>query len=291
MKKFALFAAVCAILAVWGYAAVRLADVGLRIPASLRQWAIDPTAEDVSVTANDGALMRGALFFPAGKAKGAVIILHGIGDHGYTMSALAKLLNRAGYIALTPDSRAHGGSGGELVTYGLLEKNDVHRWLDLLEAKTSKGLPIYGYGASLGGGVIIQSLTNEPRFRALVAECPFDDFDKVTYDRLSERLDGIPKPLLGLVIEPAIEYARFHYGLNLRDASPIDAIRTSTVSVLLIHGLLDKNVPIVHSRRLHAANPSHTELWEVPNAKHVETWSAAGLEFERRVVDWYDKHH
>jgi uncharacterized protein len=269
-------------------AVTRLADSGLRIPTSLKQWEMDPSAEAVSVTAEDGAVLRGALFRPEGPAKGAVIILHGIGDHGYTMGPLAKLLNRSGYVALTPDSRAHGGSGGEFVTYGLLEKKDVHRWLDLLEAKTSKGFPMFGYGASMGAGVILQALAVENRFHALIAECPFSDFRRVSYDRLSESLNGFPALLLAPVLEPAIEYARLRYGLALRNVSPIDALRMSSIPVLLIHGVLDEVVPIEHSRRLHQVG--HTELWEVPNARHVETWAAAGKEFETRVVAWYDGH-
>jgi hypothetical protein len=33
-----------------------------------------------------------------------------------------------GYRVLLPDSRAHGESGGTLATYGLVERDDIHRW-------------------------------------------------------------------------------------------------------------------------------------------------------------------
>ena len=41
-----------------------------------------------------------------------------------------------GYSVLLPDSRGHGTSGGELVTYGLLEKRDVLLGLGALAEAT-----------------------------------------------------------------------------------------------------------------------------------------------------------
>jgi alpha-beta hydrolase superfamily lysophospholipase len=255
----------------------------------MRQWVIDPQAEEAHITATDGAVLRAACFHPMGEPRGAVIILHGIGDHGYSMAGLAQLFRLHGYIALTPDSRAHGGSGGSRITYGLRERDDVHRWVDWIESRYHPA-KVYGYGASMGGGVIIQSLAVESRFRAIIAECPFSDFRRAAYDRVSERFFMVPKPLLAPVIEPAFLYARMRLGLDLSEASPEAVLRDATTPVLLIHGTADDHLPIEHSRRLHAANPAHSELWEVPGAGHVGAWAAAGEEFERRVLAWVQDH-
>jgi dipeptidyl aminopeptidase/acylaminoacyl peptidase len=40
------------------------------------------------------------------------------------------------------------------------------------------------------------------------------------------------------------------YGVDLRRASPVDAIRATKVPILLIHGALDTNVPLRHSQEL-----------------------------------------
>ena len=42
---------------------------------------------------------------------------------------------REGYTVLLPDSRAHGSSGGAIVTYGVLEKYDVLQWADWMRNK------------------------------------------------------------------------------------------------------------------------------------------------------------
>jgi hypothetical protein len=46
-----------------------------------------------------------------------------------------------GYIVLAPDSRAHGESGGDIATYGLLEWDDAHRWVSWLMEEELGWLP------------------------------------------------------------------------------------------------------------------------------------------------------
>jgi len=49
-----------------------------------------------------------------------VLVLHGIGDTRVDSMRFAPMFLNAGYSILLPDSRAHGASGGEFVTYGLI---------------------------------------------------------------------------------------------------------------------------------------------------------------------------
>jgi len=61
------------------------------------------------------------------------------------------------------------------------------------------------------------------------------------------------------------------------------------VPVLLIHGQADSNIPVRHSRMIHARNPA-TELWEVPGAEHCGAIAVAPKEFEARVMNWFGAH-
>jgi pimeloyl-ACP methyl ester carboxylesterase len=67
-------------------------------------------------------------------------------------------------------------------------------------------------------------------------------------------------------------------------------VRATSVPVLLIHGAADGNIPIRHSRRLHAANPRTTVLWEVPDGGHVNAIDVARAEYTARVLDWFASH-
>src|SRR6185295_3975118 len=100
-------------------------------------------------------------------------LLHGISDSRLGVTGFAPMFVPERYSVLAPDSRGHGRSGGEFVTYGLLEKYDVLAWAHWMRREGCER--IYGLGESLGASILIQAAAVEPVFRAIVAECPFAD--------------------------------------------------------------------------------------------------------------------
>lgn len=240
------------------------------------------------VTAGDGAVLRAWVFTPHSPNGGAVVLLHGVGDSRAGMLGHARYLLGSGFTVLTPDSRGHGVSGGEYITYGLKERSDVHCWADWL----FRNRPIrrlYGMGESMGAAIMLQALPAEPRFRAIVAECPFATFNEIAYERLTEVSD-IPRAPLWPVVQIGYLYARAAYGIDLHGAAPLDAVRSTRVPILLIHGTADNNIPYRNSQELHAANPAATTLWLVPGATHVNAMAADPEEYVHRVTGWFLRH-
>jgi uncharacterized protein len=246
------------------------------------------TWDDVHVTARDGTNLD-AWFFSPREAKGSVVILlHGVADTRLGVLGHAAFLLGNGFSVLTPDSRGHGASGGELITYGIREASDVHSWADWLfrHPETKR---LYGLGESLGAAVLLQSLPKEPRFRAVVAESPFATFEGISYDRMAH-IARMPKPAFWPAVHFGFFYARVRYGLDMWQASPADAIRATTVPILLIHGTADTNIPVRHSQELHALNPTATSLWEIQGAEHVAgLWTNPEL-YPTTVVGWFASH-
>jgi pimeloyl-ACP methyl ester carboxylesterase len=243
----------------------------------------------VQVKALDGIDLRAWLFRPDRSNGDALLILHGIADSRGSQLGLARMFLAHGYIVLVPDSRAHGESGGNLATYGLLEAGDVHRWVSWLDEEEHP-LRIFGLGESLGGAVLIQSLAVEHRFNAIVADSAYSSFERIAQDRVAERLP-FPLKIGRILAEPPIWagflYARLRYGLDFRKASPEAAIALSSTPVLLIHGLYDRMTPPEHSEILAAKNRRDTTLWLVPGAGHTGAYGVEPVEFERRVLDFY----
>jgi uncharacterized protein len=261
--------------------AVVLTENALRIPASPRRAPSGP-GELVEIRAADGVPLRATYLTPSKPNGAAVIVLHGLGDTRRGALGPGAMLTGHGYAVLAPDSRGHGVSGGALVTYGLRETDDVRRWADWLAAR---GAPeLYGYGFSMGAGILLQAAPRDPRFRAVVAEAPFASFREIACDRL-----GLPGPLPRLLVEPAFLYARLRYGLDMEAASALEALRGASLPVLLIHGTDDANVPARHSRMLAAAYP-HAQLWEIPGGGHFGALGERRAEFERRVAGWFRAH-
>jgi alpha-beta hydrolase superfamily lysophospholipase len=246
------------------------------------------TWEPARATAADGVLLDGWLFTPRVPNGSGVIVLHGVGDTRRGMAVHAGFLLRAGFTVLMPDCRGHGSSGGSVITYGIRESADVHAWADWL-LRERPIAHLYGLAQSMGAAILIESLPREPRFRALVADCPFDSFEDIAYYRL-EHASGLGHWAAWPVVQTGFLYARLVYGLNLREASPAAAIRSTTVPILLIHGTDDTNIPPSQSEALHALNPQSTSLWMVPGAHHVAALSANPQEYVRRVTDWSRSH-
>ncbi len=252
----------------------------------------NPSARTIQLTARDGALLRAWLFVPGKSNGGAVLVLHGISDSRGSEVGFARMFLDRGYTVLAPDSRAQGESGGEFETYGLLEADDLHRWVSWL-IQDQHPRRLYGLGESLGGAILIQSLAVEPRFSAIVAECSFSSLGRMARDRVAEKLPFPQKVgrLLGApVVWTAFFYARRRYGLDFRAASPEAAIAQSITPVLLIHGLKDMKTPPRHSKILAAANRKCATLWLVPEAGHTGAYGAAPTEFENRVLGFFEAY-
>jgi len=249
---------------------------------------LDAELEDSSITTADAVRLRGWTLRPHPGNGDAVILLHGLGDNRLGMIGYAQLLLRHGFTVLMPDARGHGVSGGQLVTYGLIERNDIHHWFDFLQASEHPRC-IFGMGESMGAAELLQSLSAGTRFCAVVAESPFATFREIGYDRMGQPFHLGPWvgwSVLRPVIEVAFLRARWTYGLRLWDVSPEDSVAATKIPVLLIHGQVDSNIPVRHSRMIHAL-ASGSEIWEVPGADHCGAISMAPRVFEERLVGWF----
>jgi fermentation-respiration switch protein FrsA (DUF1100 family) len=247
---------------------------------------------DVSIEAQDGAVLRAWYVVPQNANGAAVLLLHGMGDNRTGVAGYAKLFLAHGYRVLLPDSRAHGESGGAIATYGLLERDDIYRWTEWLKSQSTSGC-IYGFGESMGAALIIQALATPAPLCAVVAESPFSTFREAAYDRASSYLKVGPslgRAVSGLTIELSFMCARLRYGLDLANASPESALADSQVPVLLVHGARDTNIPPRHSRILHKTAASHSKLWIVPGAEHTGAWATDPLHFEQNVLGWFGAH-
>ena len=246
-----------------------------------------PGAEAVTMRAQDGSQLK-AWWMPANGDR-CILSLHGVADSRASGAALGQFLREKNFSVLAPDSRAHGESGGELVTYGLLEKYDVGQWVNWMQQHGCRG--VYGLGESLGASILIQAAAEGVPFTAIVAECPFADLRTVAEYRVARMAGSVPVVstlLAKAVVSSAALWARFAAGVDLAAVSPVKSFARRAVRTLLIHGLADDQTPPSNSRELAAASPLAT-LWLVPGARHVGAYSAAPEEFRRRVIEFFSR--
>ncbi|PYV69953.1 MAG: hypothetical protein DMG96_32605 [Acidobacteria bacterium] len=246
---------------------------------------------DALITASDGAILKGWRFRSHNSNGKAVILLHGLSDNRLGMVGYAEMLLDHGFSVLMPDARAHGASGGQLATYGLLESEDIRHWVDWLQQNEHPACT-FGFGESMGAAQLLQSLQAEPHFCAVAAESAFSTFREIAYDRVGQFFRTGPwlgRTLLRPVVEVAFSYAKWKYKMDFEQTSPEAKVAATKIPVLLIHGQIDSNIPIRHSRRIAAKHPS-VSLWEVANANHCGAISTLRRELEQRLTHWFDGH-
>jgi alpha-beta hydrolase superfamily lysophospholipase len=220
-----------------------------------------PTLAHRELTFRSGDVeLSGWLFEPAGPPRGLVVHLHGRMYTRVGGIATADALVPRGYAVLTYDQRAHGASGGEHCTYGLLEKEDLARAIDAVGIS-----PVYVVGHSLGAAVALQAAAEDHRIRAVVAASSYADLRTTIVERAKDY------PLVtdeeAIV---AIGLAEVKAGFHADDVSPIHAAARVDVPVLLVHGRLDTSTPPEHSERLLAALHGPKRLYVVEGAGHTD---------------------
>ncbi len=246
---------------------------------------------DVTRTASDGTRLHAWYMHPSQANGESVILLHGVGDNLLGMYGFGRWLVENHYTVLMTDARGHGNSEG-IASYGVREADDIHRWVDWVEAQGPTHC-IYGLGESMGAAQLLEALPREPRFCAVIAESPFASFREVAYVRMGQPFHLGPwvgRTFFRPMVDVGFLYLRFKYGLNMEEASPEQAVVGLKTPVLLIHGLDDTNIPPYHSALIQANNPQSVVIWRVPGAVHTGAHAAAPEEFDRRVLEWFAGH-
>lgn len=109
---------------------------------------------------NDGLEMYAQSWEPGGMPKAVICLVHGLGEHSGRYTHVGKAFTEAGLALFAFDLRGHGKSGGQRGHFPSLEAlmDDIHRHIQQVGEKFS-GLPVFLYGHSLGGLLVLNYAT------------------------------------------------------------------------------------------------------------------------------------
>jgi alpha-beta hydrolase superfamily lysophospholipase len=243
--------------------------------------------EDFVVQAQDGISLRGWKVRPRPPNGDWVLLFHGVSDNRTGVLGHAEFLLRHGYSVVMMDSREHGESGGEMCTYGWVERHDTVAITNALFAG-EKVRHLYALGVSMGAAIALQSAAIEPRIEAVAAEAPFADLREVSYDYAG--LDV--SPMLGRTLfRPAsmmaLNSVRKEGGFEPSDVSPRKAVATRPFAVLLICGTSDHRITCRHAKMIYESAAGPKELWVIKDAGHAAALGHSPAEYEKRVVQLF----
>jgi pimeloyl-ACP methyl ester carboxylesterase len=241
----------------------------------------DLSASPVEIMSLSGSPVGGWLV--PGRTDAAVLLLHGSGGDRRSMMGRARMLNAAGYTALTIDLQANGESPGRAMTEGYRESLDARAAVGWLREQPGvRRVAIIGF--SLGGAAALLGPEGPVAADALVLEAVYPTIEEAIADRVRIRLgpwSGWLYPLFTWQIGPRL-------GIRPADLRPIDRIGALRAPVLVIGGGADRHTTPEETRRLFAAAPQPKRLWIVPGAAHGDFQAASPAEYRRHVLDFLD---
>jgi acylglycerol lipase len=130
---------------------------------------------DFNVKLSNGVVLKGMIHSPGENPKGVIIFIHGLGEHVQRYNYWAGLFTQEliGFTAV--DLPGHGrseGPRGHIKNYTLLgEMIDI---LIKTAGRTFPGVPVYLYGHSLGGGIILNYLLQRnPKIKGAIVTSPW----------------------------------------------------------------------------------------------------------------------
>lgn len=236
-------------------------------------------------------------------SRSTILFLHGKGGRASEWRPDAVRALARGYNVLLPDLRGHGASGGRYMTFGVLEKGDLARAIDVCSTRWGADPDRVALHSCSAGSAVALELARERRnILAIWLESPFAEPREMARHYLSAAT-GIPAPLLTLTTRWAVarnvERVRRDLGLDpkaggLERADPLAAMRSLDCPVALVYGASDRLVPPRFVEKLIEALPDGSEVFRAEGAGHChhpdEAAQVARSEYERRWLSFFDRH-
>jgi uncharacterized protein len=251
---------------------------------------VHATRQDFMVQAPDGVILRGWKVRAPSPNGNWVLLFHGVADNRTGTGAFAEFLLRAGYSVLMMDSRAQGESGGDIATYGWLERNDTKAIVSALES-SEHVRRVFALGVSMGAAIALQSAAADPRIEAVVAEDPLANLRAISYDYAGlHRSPWLGKTLFRPATITGLHAMATAGGFDPDQVSPEKAVAACAFPVLLICGTADRTIPCRHAQMVFDSARGPKELWIVQGAQHASAYGQSPAEYEARVLAFFSKY-
>lgn len=244
------------------------------------------SAEAAEFEAGGGVSLSG-WYVPVEDSVKTIIVCSGANGSLDADVHVAPWLHEAGYNVLLFNWRAHGQSGGEVVTLGFNERYDLIAAVQFVRSKGAQRVGVLGF--SMGGTVAIATAAAYEDIDAVVADSPFVYLLSAVAGGLIER--GLPEGLSFLLARLFVITACLRTRLNLFDIDLVRWIqRVAPRPLLLLFGEQDVIVPPSEVDVLFARAGEPKEVWRVPEAAHRNIHTLQPDEYRRRIREFFEKH-
>lgn len=241
-------------------------------------------SERVYTTAKDGTRLA-AEFYPVEGADITEIQFHGYrsgAKRDFACGGYEAILKK--HNLLLVDQRAHGESGGKSISFGVLECNDCLSWIDYLNERIGTDTDILLFGVSMGAATVLMAsdMIEAKNVRCIVADCSYSSPEAIIRRVISDM--HLPEK----IAFPFVRLGGLIFGgFDISSKTPIDAVKSTKIPTLIIHGEADSFVPCDMSREIFSslASPKR-ELLTIPGADHGISYLVAKEKYLTTVKEF-----
>ncbi len=207
---------------------------------------------------------------------------------------------KAGYNLLFVDSRATGNSGGDYVTYGQYESDDVLYWINQ-EVRERPSQKILLYGGSMGAATMMSVLAKDipVNVKGIIENCGFASIDeqlRFTYSQtvvpalppaIKNQLDIIGDQEHKDLFMGLFKQYYFDQEMHLDPTAALPTIGMSgSLPKLIIHGTADDVVPVSNAQKLYELAGGYKDLLLVEGAGHGKAQEVDHAAYTKHVTDF-----
>jgi pimeloyl-ACP methyl ester carboxylesterase len=242
--------------------------------------------EPVTIAARDGQQLVGH-WYPCAGARRLVLAMHGWRSAwNRDFGMIADFLHENGCSILFAEQRGQGSSGGACMGLGALERYDCADWAAWLAAREPER-PIYLAGISMGAATVLLAagLKLPDSVRGIIADCGFTS----PYDIGRHVVRNNLHMSFSLRARAADRLCRRKNNEGIRSCSTVDALRSTHIPVLLIHGTDDSFVPVSMTYENYKACAGPKELLVVPGADHGMSYFVDRRRYEETLKAFWNR--
>lgn len=239
--------------------------------------------ENITIKSEDNLTLKGYYHNVHPNSKKVVIINHGYTANHYVTYQFTDVFFEEGYNALLVDMRSHGESEGDIASYGYNESKDIGLWIQWIKSKVGEDAYIGLHGQSMGAATVLLYAGYHPEnIKFVIEDCGFSSAKEAIKFQFEKA--KIPfRPLYNLIRKKTKRL----YDFDFNKISPLEAIATSTVPALFIHGTSDSTVPCWMSKEMfEKKNGPKDMIYIVEGADHMKAYSTNKEKYTSIVKDF-----
>ncbi len=243
---------------------------------------------DFNIKLSNGQILRGYIKSPGENLRAVVILVHGLGEHIQRYSNWAGLFNETMIGFAGVDLPGHGRSAGKRGHIKNYKQTDEMIDILLNECrKTFPGIPLFLYGHSLGGGIVLDYLIRkDPKIKGAIVTSPWL---KLSFEPNASRvkLARIIKNIFpGMIQHSGLIVDHISHDQKVVDAYRNDPLIHDKVSVSLFYSAmtaaasalknaasLKKPLLLMHGTDDHICSPEGSrEFASMANSVELKLW-------------------